>query len=258
MNDKCLIIGHLSLYDLFITNSIVRYYTKKYNIVYVLCKKNNLKTIIQMYSDNKHIFPISIDLSENIIPFEHYIFDIFNKDCDIIKLGLHNNNWFIYKSSYNDGYFPNLFFKTFYEQVDLDYNIRYKYEKINRNISSEQLFYLKCMNNYNNNYIFLYLDTEYNQNDTNQCLNLFSKEYMKENNNSTIFTPCWNKSTSDNIFDYCKILENAHEIHVSFNSFFNLCMFIDLSNVKKKYIYTNINNIKDFHKNMVYWNIILY
>lgn len=279
MNDKCLIIGHLGLGDLFIINSIVRYYTKKYNIVYILCKKYNLKTIMQMYSDNKHIYPIAIDINENIIPFEHYIFDIFNEDCDIIKLGLHNNNWFTYKSSYNDGDFPNLFFKTFYEQIDLNYNIRYKYEKINRNISSEQLFYTKCMNNYNNNYIFVHLNTE-NYNTTyntpynsNKNLSLFSEEYIKENKNIPIFTPnynyylndienkyykCWNNSISYNIIDYCKILENAHEIHVTFSSFFNLCMFINLSNVKKKCLYTNITNIKEFHNNIIDWNIILY
>ena len=63
MNDKCLIIGHLSLGDLFITNSIVRYYTKKYNTVYILCKKCNLKTLIQMYSDNKHVYPITINIT---------------------------------------------------------------------------------------------------------------------------------------------------------------------------------------------------
>lgn len=48
-------MGNLALGDLFIINSIIRYYTKIYNIVYILYKKNNLKTNIQMYSDNKNI-----------------------------------------------------------------------------------------------------------------------------------------------------------------------------------------------------------
>jgi hypothetical protein len=33
-------------------------------------------------------------------------------------------------------------------------------------------------------------------------------------------------------------------------------MFLDLSLVKKKYIYTNITNIKDYHEKMNDWTII--
>ena len=78
-----------------------------------------------------------------------------------------------------------------------------------------------------------------------------------QNNDIKFFHPNIKNNISNNILDYCKIIENSEEIHVIFSAFLNLCMYLDLSKVKKKYIYTNIINIKDLHKNMNDWIIII-
>jgi len=260
MNEKCLIIGHLGLGDQFTINGLIRYYTTLYNYVYVLCKKNNMKSINQMYIDTNNIISIYIDTIDNLIDNNHYLFKEY-KNYDIIKLGLYNNNWYTIKSNLTIGGLSYSFFKTFYEQINLNYNIRYKYEKINRYKNNEFFFFKEVMINYNK-YIFLHNDINFKINISNYISNDISNDipifhpnfnyYEKENK----YYNLWNGKISYNIFDYCYILENAEEIHVSFSSFFSLCMFLDLSFVKKKYIYTDITNIKDYHERMNNWIII--
>lgn len=237
MNDECIIIGHLSLNDLLIINGIVNYYTIKYNKVYLLCKKIDFETINQMFSHNNLIIPISIDMeiNNNVLSYDSIIFKEYEK-IDIIKIGMHNPNWDSLKSDFIIENLPYLYFKTFYEQLNLDYEIRYKYEKINRNILSE-----KKLNNEKYKFVNGVKKNDFNEDE------LF------------IFDPCDNPvypKISNNILDYCTILENSYEIHLSYNYFFSLCMLLDLSKVKNKYIYTSIINIKEYHKNAVDWKII--
>jgi hypothetical protein len=257
MNENCIIIPHLNIGDLFIINGIIRYYTLIYSKVYFLCKKNNIKSMINIFSDNNNIIPLCIDIIEDIIPHNHYIYEKY-KNFDIIKLGLHNNNWYVLKSNIIVGNLPYSFFKTFYKQLDLDYEIRYKFEKINRNYNNEIIFFNKVMKNYNK-YIFLHD----NNSDKINLLNIKNIDNipvfhpnMNYYNEKSTFYNYWLNIISDNILDYCKIIEKSEEIHVTFSSFFNLCMYLDLSKVKKKYIYTNIINIKDLHKNMKDWYIV--
>jgi hypothetical protein len=49
MNEKCIIIPHLSIGDLFIINGIIRYYTSIYINVFFLCKKKNMKSMIKIF-----------------------------------------------------------------------------------------------------------------------------------------------------------------------------------------------------------------
>ena len=245
---KCLIIGHLSLGDQLIINGLVRYLSLKYSQVYLICKRINLKSIISIYSDNHSIIPISVDTNNFIINNDHYIFDLY-KDCEIIKIGMFNNNWYIYKSNLVLDNLPYLFFETFYKQIDLDYHIRYKFEKIYRNIEREKLYYNMIMENYiknNSKYIFVH----------DFFINKFSLKDIPIFHPNYNYSKYWNGIISDNITDYCQILENSYEIHVTFSSFFNLCIYLDLSKVKHKYIYTNVSNIKDLHVNLKDWNII--
>jgi hypothetical protein len=251
MIKKCFIISHLNCGDLLTINGLIRYYSNIFNIVYVLCKKIHSKTFNQVFLDNKFIIPIFIDLKDDIIPNNHYIFDLYS-DCNIIKLGLLNYNWYVLKSNYFLGDLPYSFFKTFYQQCNLDYNIRYTYEKINRNYLFEKHFFNKIMNKYNK-YIFVH--------DNNNEINIINDLpiFHPNKNYYTIeskYYSYWNENISNNLLDYCLIIEKSEEIHVSHSAFFALCLFLNLENVKKKYIYTKIPNIKDYHKNLKDWNII--
>jgi hypothetical protein len=259
INDKCLIIGQLNLSDLFILNGAIRYYENIYENVILLCNRKHYKNILQMFDDSNIINIICCD--EEILDNNHYIYNTY-KDCDIIKLGSINDNWDILKSSLLINNLPLSFFITYYSQMGIEYNIRYKFEKINRNFDNENIFYEKVMNSYGDKYIF-----------THNCENFNDNFEINNPNNYPIFNPninyydyysdskydkFWNGIISDNIFNYCKIIENSSEIHVTFSAFFNLCVFLDLSKVKEKYIYTKITNIKDMHQNLDSWKIIYY
>ena len=268
MNTKrCFIVSHLSLGDQLIINGLIRYFSSIYSYTYLLCKKTNLKSTISIFSDNNSIIPISVNTNNYVIDEDHYLFNLY-KDCDIIKIGVLNNNWYILKSNFNIDNLPYSFFETFYKQQNLDYKIRYNYEKINRNFSLEDKYYKSIMHNYlniinnitNNKYIFVHYNIDNNK--------IISDKYI--NKNIPIFHPninyytdpknkyynYWNGIISNNITDYCKIIEKSYEIHVTFSSFLNLCVFLNLSKVTKKYIYTKVANIKDLHENLKDWHII--
>jgi len=256
--ENCIIIGHLALGDQFIINGIIRYYSNIYNNVYIVSKKKYVKSIESIYNDNINIKIISVDTDNNILDYNHSIFkEKYN--YDIIKIGLHNNNWYVNKSSLIIDNLPYNFYKTFYEQLNLDYyEIRKRYEKINRNVTEEELFYKKTMKNYNDKYIFIHdnLDNTIQNNIFKEIeYPIFhpNKNYYE---NNPYLNHLWNNSISNNILDYCKILENAEEIHVIFSSFLNLCMFLDLSKVKNKYLYTSLIYLKEFDENMKEWNIV--
>jgi len=274
LNEECLIISHLSLNDLFIINGIINYYTIKYNKIYLVCKKIYINTINQFFSHNPIIIPIYIDIENDIINDNPNIFQEY-KNCDIIKIGMNNENWIINKYDLIIGKHPYLYFKTFYKQLNLNYELKYNYEKINRNVFKEKKFYNDLMFKYNDDYKFVMgiknndiIDNKIQMNLLeNLCLNkklshetecnkipIFTPYYNFYNKKS-IFYDFWKNKISDNIFDYCLILEKAKEIHIEFNEFLSLCMFLNISNIKK-YVYTNITNIKDYHKNMEDWNIV--
>ena len=226
MEYSCVIISHLLLRDLLTVNAIVIYLSSIYNLVYFVCDKKYYKSINQIYCENNRIKPIYIDCSIDIA-------DIFNKfkNTRIFQIGQNNPNWqslcsklILENMSYN-------YFKIFYKQLDLDYDIRYKYEHIYRNKEREDNFYKK------------YISSKY----------IFINDKISIKNATTSFY--YNNEKSDNILDYCSVIEAAEEIHVLHDEFFSLCVFLDLSKIKK-YIHTNIANIKDFHKSLHDWTIV--
>jgi hypothetical protein len=60
---------------------------------------------------------------------------------------------------------------------------------------------------------------------------------------------------SDNLLDYCTLIENATEIHISDSAFSCLTPFLDLKNVKKKCIHTSLNVI-GYHDEYIKWEIV--
>ncbi len=246
MINKCLIYSNLNICNLFEINGIIRYYSNIYDEIYVVCKNNYYNSACNIFLDNKKIIILSLDIQDEIINKDHYIFDYYKNN--IINLILDNSN----DKHYYIG-------KNYYNKANLDYYLRYSYEKINRNHIFENKFYEKIMKKYNNNYIFINDYTSYNY----KKINIYSKlpiyhpkiNYYHDDKYSN-FYDYWNNESSDNILDYCKILENAYEIHLAYNEFFCLANFLNLCNVKNKYIYTDIVNIKDYYENLKDWKII--
>jgi hypothetical protein len=173
-----------------------------------------------MYIDNPHIFPIRISTKDLL--YKQY------ENINILYIQKENIH------SLKVGPFPYLFFQTYYEQYHLKYSLRYLYEKINRNTYQEDKMYESIIIKK-----LPYIVTDH----------MFYITSFKH----TIISLLQYKIKD--IFNYSKIFENAEEIHLTYSVFFHLCMFLDLSKVNHKYIYTNITNIKEIHKNIWDWTI---
>ena len=188
LNKRCFIIGHLSLGDQFIINGIVRYFASIYSFTYILCKRINLKSIISIYSDDKSIIPISIDTDNFIIENDHYLFDLY-KDYDIFKIGILNNNWFLLKSNFIIDNLPYSFFETFYQQLNLEYNLRYKFEKINRNLNRENMYFKIIMKNYIKISNISNISNNDSHNDSNKYIFIhYQKDNIFNNNNNNLIS----------------------------------------------------------------------
>ena len=63
-------------------------------------------------------------IDDNIILSDHIVFKEYEK-IDIIKIGSHNTNWELLKSNLIIENMPYMYFKTFYEQLNLDLIVYY-------------------------------------------------------------------------------------------------------------------------------------
>lgn len=156
----------------------------------------------------------------------------------------------------------------FYKQCGLDYNIRYekKYRIINRNYERETILYKKVVEKYGDKYIFVHdhriLDTLFRSNRPNVIVpkidipifhpNCNYYEAVDKNNK---YIDLWYNFISDNLLDYCMIIEKAYAIHISDSSFSCICPYLNLSYIKNKTIYSNLDVI-DYDNSFTEWNII--
>ena len=240
-NNNCIIIPHLSLNDFFIILGIIYYYKSIFNKIYIVAKNTNKDTIENIFLKENRIIPLFINYEKDILDDEHKIYDLY-KNCEIIKIGMNNPNWYQYVSNINVGVHPYNYFKTFYEQLNINYELKFKYEYINRNYVKEKLLFNEISKNYKD-YIFVF--------------NVNKDNLKSENKKNKIFSPNINlcNNITENILDYSLILEKSIEIHCTFDYFFFLSMYLNLENVKK-FIYTNIINFKDYHPNSKNWTLI--
>ena len=275
MKENCVKLSHLSTGDCLTMNACICYYSEIYKNIYIFCLERNEQFIKQLYY-NKNIIIIVIPQEEHekynlhyAAPLSYiskYISELV--DYDIIKSG----NSFDENGTIIDEWdkINNIgeFWKKFYYQVNLPYEIRYKYTDINRNYYNEKDFYNKIVNIYGSKFIFAqdHLSLNYNHKGRRVLLN---KNII--NNEIPIFHPninfyeedkehkfynLWIKDLiSNNLLDYCTVLENSEKIIIIDSSFSCLCAYLNLSNVKEKIIYSNLDLI-DYHKSFNDWKII--
>jgi hypothetical protein len=258
----CVSINHMGLGDMFTMNGAIRYLSENYDKVIVTCKDIYIDTIKQMFSDNNKIFVISVKTNGCVIDKSDKIFNLFNNENSIYKISGTNDidSW-----NNTDG----IYYIRFYKQIGLDYyNIRLKYEKIYRNYKNEIEFKDMCMKKYDKGYIFTHDHRGYIRHyDPRACV------FVNTNDDIPIFHPNinyyyadqdnkyynnWMNIISSNLLDYCKILEDATEIHITDSSFFCLCAYLDLSKVNKKYVYTKFTKetLIDYHSSFSDWTVI--
>jgi len=193
--------GHMGLGDHIICNALVRHLAKEDTII-VPVKKQNETSIKFMFSDNDNII---------VMPFkgdkaaDKFCRKQAKKGIETIwngHVGTAREMW--EKSSSN-------FDRKFYEQVNLDFNLRWDGFKIPENdFDWKKLFHLRFSDIEPVDYIFLH-------NTSSTETRQINEKYLQHD---IIFVP--DIKFTDNIFDYVGLLENAKEVHCINSSF--LCL----------------------------------
>ena len=252
-------VFHLSTGDNFTMYPIILYYLSLYKNIYIFCLYRNKNVVTQLYQNYKNIHIIIINETYNscIVPCE-IIEETKNKleEYDLFLTGFNDPIW---------NFEGTTFWRAFYSSFKLPYEIRYNYTNFYRNTEREIQLYNNVINNYGKEYIFVHDHQSINYQHYDIRQNVIIKHNLPIfhpninyyfNDTEHDYYNLWNNSFStDNILDYCTLIENATEIHINDSVFSCICPYLNLDKINNKYIYTNIN-IRDYHTSYNSWNII--
>lgn len=178
------IYHHLGLGDHIVCNGLVRSLINDNDIYTIFVKSHNYETVKYMYRDIENLnFLIGDDSFVNSYISNHNI-----KQDDLLVAGFRN--------------YPNSksFDESFYLQNNIPFNYRWDNFKVIRNYESEiNLF--KKFNVTEKKYIFVHDDDRFHIDLTK----------IKNPNNLPIIKCV--KGLTDNIFDFCYLIENSLECH---------------------------------------------
>lgn len=205
----CLIYHHLGLGDTIICNGFVNDHADRFDHVFVFCKPIYYTSVEFLYRVNEKVTVLPADDADAMVIYDKLQTDIKKKigfnllkeTCDLNSCG---------------------FDKGFYYISGVDFEKRYTYFKLNRDLNREKNL-MNSLGLVSNNYIFLHEDPHRNF--------IIDRKHIK-NSSLPVFFP--KNNITDNIFDYCTIIENAKEIHVFDSSFKNL---IETLNIQTDQLY---------------------
>lgn len=267
-NKICIFTFHISTGDNFTMYASVCHFAQKYQKIIIYSLYRNRHTVKQLYNKVSNVKVVVIqeqDYNDNLVPD-----DYINKSYNYYKNKNYNvSNIDIIKSGSNAPDFSGyLFWRVFYKQIGLDYNIRYnrRFNIINRNYKREHELYDKVVKKYGYKYIFVhdhrFLDTTFRSSRPNVIapdinIPIFHPNcnYYDAIDKNSIFANLWYNFISDNLLDYCMVIEKAYAIHISDSSFSCICPYLNLSHIKNKTIYSNLDVI-DYHSTFNMWNIV--
>jgi hypothetical protein len=202
------IYHHLGLGDHLICNGLVRNIAKNNNDIVLFCKDHNKESVKFMYRDLKNI-KLHISNDENIILF------LKENKVNVLKIGIcglgfpGNSDFVNNLEDYN-------LCHIFYRQAGLNIKERWDSWYVKRNKKRELLLFEKY--NIDGEYIFVHGDEQRGYG--------ILKEKLP---NIRIIKP--DLKLTNNIFDYCYLMENAKEIHCMDSCFRILCEHIDITGV---------------------------
>ena len=143
------LIFHLSTGDNFKMYPVVLHFCKQYKKVNIYSLDRNFETVSQLYEKYDNIIIHKLDKNYNCctVPSTELekIQDV--KNSKILLSGFNNPNWYSLTLP---------FYRRFYEQLNLSYDIKYKYDEINRNYEKENKLLQNIINTYKNEYIFIH------------------------------------------------------------------------------------------------------
>lgn len=223
------IYHHLGLGDNIICNAIVNEYSTKIEKLFIFSKPKFYESVSFLYRHNPRIIVIPADDSES-----RTIFNAIQTEYKLL-LGFEDLEKAQLKHNVN-------FDEAFYKIAGLPFEYRFDRFKLQRDAEREEDLFKKLYIE-KGKYIFLHDDNTRNF--------TIKRDYIK-NKQLPVVWP--NPKVTNNIFDYCSIIENAAEVHVIDSSFKNLCENLDIkTNDLFYHCYFRSRNITKSRKN---WNLI--
>lgn len=222
------IYHHLGLGDHIICNGLVRELSKKLEVdMYIPCKKHNFESVEYMYRDSDRITVVAVanDREANALC----------KNKEHIKIG------FSHAVLIENNKIGRSFDETFYNIANIPFEKRWDSFHMKRDRPAEKKLYKK-LNPENKKYVFVHDDPS---RDINIDYDFDGKFVIRPD-----------KSYSNVIFHYAKIIENADEIHCIDSSFKSFADSLDLSSKKTdKSISTPSGEIIEIEKTNLYFHI---
>jgi len=225
------ILPHLGLGDYLLLNGLIRNIVKKEGKYILFVNNRYKKSISFMFRDLKN-------LDFSFIPPVNY-------NNILIKIYIKHSPYKLFMIGYENFKGDIPFDQSCYRQFNVDFNKRWLDFYVDRDIKQEK----KLFNHFNvkeNNYIFLHEGGSENGRfiDRNQI-------------NSDLPLVKVDPSLTDNIFDYCYLIEHAAEIHCIESSFVFLCesiltngkLFVYRSDAGK--LLENQNTLPTYKKNWI-------
>jgi hypothetical protein len=259
MNENCIFPFHLSTGDNFTMYAAVRHFQKIYKNVFIFCLHRNRHTVMQLYQPYDNVKILIMDENYNCFLTPANLIEECKskiKPHVVLATGFHAPNF--------DA--STEFWIRFYDQINLPYSMRYDYEDINRNKERETNLHNSIVSKYGEKYIFLHDHRHINYRHYHERSNVHVDSELPVfhpnfNYYSDLANNChhhlWSSEfLSDNLLDYCTLIENATEIHISDSAFSCLMPFLDLKNVKKKCIYTSHDMISYHNEYTNNWEIV--
>ena len=224
-NSEIIIHHHSGLGDAIICNGMVNYLSERFDKIYLAAHYKIYDHLDYLYSEN------------DIVELLHYekAIDLYkNKKLPVLRIGFEKN-----KKNFNT---------SFYEQLDLDYEISFDMFHIPTDESKENDLQKHLIDEYKvkNQFILIHQVSSYGRVDVEIQSDL-KKIYVEKE--TDIFK---------NIFFYRKVIENSQEIHCVDSSFLHLVERVPTS--AKLYFHSAKTNIQKAEKLYLKrnWEIIDY
>lgn len=202
---------HLGLGDHIVCNGFLNHFSKSFEKIFLPVKSRDFENISYLYSQNKKIELFKIE-------HETEVKDIHNfskkNNLKILKIGFKKR-----KPPFN---------KSFYDQLQLPYEISINEFKYKRDVQKE-------------NKLFEHLKKIYNVSDDYQLVHnqsSYGKVNLKLNSNLSVIFVEKETDIFKNIFYYTKVIQSAKEIHCLDSSILHLVERIDTDAI------LNFHNIK--------------
>jgi hypothetical protein len=222
-----LVYHNLGLGDAIICNGIINNIAKNFDTVFIFCKPKFYESIKFLYNDNPKVVPLPADDSEALAIYSKLTTNFKAMYTSLVIIPI--------SKAFNLN-----FDQAFYKAANLDFEKRFTDFKLNRDKKRELDLFNK-LNLKPGKYIFLHDDKTRNFN--------INRNHIQDKSLPVVFP---DHNLTNNIFDFCHIIENAAELHVIDSSFKNLCENLDIK-TKKLFYHCNYipRNVTISKKNWV-------